>query len=115
MDGNTFAPFPHHWLQAYQVALDFVRLIHATRIEGAEMRKHARASAGSCARNLAEGSGRRSRADKHRCYGIALGELCEAVSAVEIDNGLGGCPDDQLLAVHLLGSRLNAMLTPLAR
>jgi len=55
MDGNSFAPFPHHRLQAYQVALDFVRLIHATRIEDAEMRKHARGSAGSCARNLAEG------------------------------------------------------------
>ena len=36
MDGNSFAPFPHHRLRAYQVALDFVRLIHATRIEDAE-------------------------------------------------------------------------------
>ncbi len=115
MDGNLFAPFPHHTLLAYQVALDFVRLIHSTPIADAEMRKHARASAGSCARNLAEGSGRRSRADKQRCYGIARGELCEAVAAVEVDQALGGCTAEQLRAVHLLGSRLNAMLTPLAR
>ena len=115
MDGNLFAPFPHHKLLAYQVALDFVRLVHSTPIADAEMRKHARASAGSCARNLAEGSGRTSRADKHRCYGIAQGELCEAVCAVEIDHALGGCSADHLHAVHMLGSRLSAMVTPLAR
>ena len=69
----------------------------------------------SCARNLAEGFGRTSRADKHRCYDIAQGEWCEAVSAVEIDHALGGCTAEQLHAVHLLGSRLNAMVTPLAR
>ena len=115
MDSNTFAPFPHHNLLAYQVALELVRLIHATPIADSEMRKHARGSAGSCARNLAEGARRRSRADKHRCYGIARGELCEAVSAVEVDQALGGCSAEQLQAVHQLGSRLNAMLVPLTR
>ena len=115
MDSNTIATFPHHRLQAYQVALEFVRLIHATPVADAEMRKHARSSAGSCARNLAEGSGRRSRADKQRCYSIARGELCEAVSAVEIDQALGGCSAEQLRAVHQLGGRLNAMLAPLTR
>jgi len=115
MDGNTFAPFPHHKLLAYQVALELVRLIHATPIADAEMRKHARSSAGSCARNLAEGAGRRSRADKQRCYGIARGELCEALSGVEIDEALGGCPAQRLQAVHQLASRLDAMLAPLTR
>ncbi len=115
MNGTTIPSFPHHRLQAYQVALDFVRLIHATPVADAEMRKHARNSAGSCARNLAEGSGRRSRADKQRCYGIARGELCEAVSAVEIDQALGGCSAEQLRAVHQLGSRLDAMLAALTR
>ena len=115
MDGNNFAPFPHHKLLAYQVALEFVRLIHATHIADTDCRKHARGSASSCARNLAEGAGRRSRADKHRAYGIAHGELSEAVACVELDNALGGCPDAELAAVHQLGSRLNAMITPLAR
>jgi four helix bundle protein len=115
MDGNNFAPFPHHKLLAYEVALEFVRLIHATHLSDAEMRKHGRSSAGSCARNLAEGAGRRSRADKRRCYSIAHGELCEAVSAVEIDRALGGCPAAELQAVYQLGSRLNAMVVSLTR
>ena len=47
MDSNTIAPFPHHTLLAYRVALDFVRLVHATHIADADMRKHACSSAGS--------------------------------------------------------------------
>ena len=115
MDDNNFAPFPHHTLQAYRVALEFVRLINRTRIVDADCRKHARGSAKSCARNLAEGSGRRSRGDKQRAYGIAHGELTESVASVEIDNAQGGCPDDQLHAMHMLGSRLNAIVSSLVR
>lgn len=144
MDGNNFSPFPHHKLQAFEVALEFIRLIRRTHISDAENRKHARASARSCARNLAEGAGRRSRADKRRCYSIAHGEpqwtqsslldavhggprarpklasgarieLAESVGCVEIDNAEGGCSEQQLQAVYKLGSRLNAMLTSLTR
>jgi four helix bundle protein len=115
MADNSFAPFPHHRLIAYQVALQFVRLIRTTPIADSESRKHARESASSCARNLSEGAGRKSRADKQRLYAIALGELCEAVCSVEIDNALGGCSAEQLRAVHLVGSRLVAMLRPLTR
>jgi len=115
MDGNNFSPFPHHKLQAFEVALEFIRLINRTHISEAENRKHARASARSCARNLAEGAGRRSRADKRRCYSIAHGELTESVGCVEIDNAEGGCSEQQLQAVYKLGSRLNAMVTSLTR
>jgi four helix bundle protein len=115
MDGNNFSPFPHHKLQAFEVALEFIRLIRHTHISDAENRKHERGSARSCARNLAQGAGRRSRADKRRCYSIAHGELAESVGCVEIDNAEGGCSEQQLQAVHKLGSRLNAMLTSLTR
>ena len=115
MDGNNFAPFPHHKLQAFEVALEFIRLVRATHIAEAENRKHARNSARSCARNLAEGAGRRSRADKKRAYGIAHAELTESVASVETDNAKGGCPDHELQAVYKLGSRLNAMLESLTR
>jgi four helix bundle protein len=115
MDGNNFAPFPHHKLEAFKVALEFVRLINATHIEDAENRKHARGGARSCARNLAEGAGRRSRADKRRIFSIAHGELTESVGSVEVDNAEGGCPDHELQAVYKVGSRLNAMLTSLTR
>ena len=115
MDGNSFAAFPHHRLIAYQVALEFVRLIANTPIADAESRKHANTAAAAAARNLAEGAGRRSRADKARCYVVARGELCESVASVEIDHALGGCKADHLQAVWVLGSRLDAMLAPLTR
>ena len=115
MDDNTFAPFPHHRLIAYEVALEFVRLIRSTPIADAESRKHAHSSAASCARNLAEGAGRKNRADKKRVYDYAVCELCEAVASVEIDHALGGCSAAQLLAVQVLGRRLLAMLWPLSR
>jgi len=105
--------FPHHRLDAFQVALDFVRLIKDVPIADSEMRKHARGSAGACARNLAEGAGRRSAADKARAYSIARGELCEAIASVEIDEALGGCTSEHLSAVRSTGARLDAMLRSL--
>jgi four helix bundle protein len=93
------APAPHK-LQAFHVAFELVRLIHNTHIADADCRKHARNSAGSCARNLAESAGRRSRADKRRCYSVAYGELGESVACVEIDNRLGRCPQRELDAAY---------------
>ena len=55
------------------------------------------------------------RADKRRWQSIARGELCEAVSAVEVDQALGGCSAERSRAVHQLGGPLNAMLAPLTR
>ena len=115
MDDNHFAPLPHHTLQAYHVALEFLRLVHETRIVDADNRKHARGAARSCARNLAEGSGGTFRGEKRRKYNIAHGELCESVASVEMDNAMGGCPTEQLDAVLRLGSRLNAMIQGLIR
>jgi hypothetical protein len=65
--------------------------------------------------NLSEGAGRRSRADKQRVYGIARGELCEAVASVEIDAAAGGCPPHLVHDVHRVGSRLLALLNGLLR
>lgn len=115
MDDDKFAPFPHHTLKAYHVALEFLRLIHKTRIVDADNRKHAREASKSCARNLAEGSGGTSRGEKRRKYNIAHSELCESVAAVEMDNVTDGCPTDQLAEVHRVGSRLNAMIQGLIR
>ena len=57
---------PHHRLHVWELALQLVRLVHATSIHDAECRVEARASAKSCARNIAEAAGRRSRADQRR-------------------------------------------------
>ena len=65
-------------------------LFRSLRIADARCREQARKSLVSCSLNLAEGAGRRSRADKSRVYAIALGELCEAAAALEIDSVLRG-------------------------
>src|SRR5690606_10095925 len=68
---------------AYRVAIEFATALGALRITDARLREQARKSTIGCVLNIAEGAGRRSRADKSRVYAIALGELCEAAAAVE--------------------------------
>ncbi len=82
---------PHHRLIAYQVAIEFATALGALRITDARIREQARKSTIGCVLNIAEGAGRRSRADKSRVYAIALGELCEAAAAVELAIALRAC------------------------
>jgi four helix bundle protein len=107
--------FPHHKLVAYQLALELVKLVGATRIRDANLRAQARKSAASAALNTAEGAARQSLADKSRAYAIALAECCEACAAVEIAEALGACSPEQLRAVLALGARLKNVLSRLVR
>jgi four helix bundle protein len=97
---------PHQKLIAYQLSIELVRLIHDTPIRDADQREQARKSAKSAARNLAEGAGRASRADKARVYAIARGEVCEACAAVEIAAAIGCASAEHVAAVNGLGKRL---------
>ncbi len=97
---------PHHKLIAYQLSLELLRLVYDTPIRDAEQRSEARKSAKSAARNLAEGAGRWSRADKARVYAIARGEVCEACAAVEIASTIGCASTEDVTAVNALGKRL---------
>ena len=75
MNPKPTTTLPHHQLIAYQLSIELLSLFRSLR-----------KSLVSCSLNLAEGAGRRSRADKSRVYAIALGELCEAAAALEIDS-----------------------------
>lgn len=97
---------PHHSLVAYQLSIELLRLIHATAIRDADQRAQARKSAKSAARNLAEGVGRWSKADKSRVYAIARGEVCEACAAVEIAEAIGCASAADVATVNTLGKRL---------
>ncbi len=111
MQSQSLPPsLPHHRLQAWHLALELVSLVQRVRIGDAEDRKQARAAAGACARNTAEGAGRTSRADKARVYGIARGECGECVASIEIAGAKGACAAADVAAVVALGSRLSAML-----
>ena len=101
---------PHHRLQVWQLALELVRLVHQIRIADAEDRQQARKAASSCARNIAEGAARRSRADKARVYAIARGECGETVASVELSGVKGGTAEADVQRVLELGSRVSAML-----
>ncbi len=101
---------PHHRLQVWQLALELVLLVHRIRIADAKDRQQAREAVSSCARNIAEGAARRSRADKARVYAIARGECGEAVASVELSGVKGGTADADVERVVELGSRVSAIL-----
>lgn len=101
---------PHHKLAAYHLAIEFLRRVHESPIRDAQQREQARKSAKSAARNIAEGAGRWSRADKARVYAIARGEVCEACAAVEIAAAIGGASVEDAAQVNALGKRLTDML-----
>jgi four helix bundle protein len=100
----------HHRLQVWHLALELVQRVHHIRIADADDRQQARKAASSCARNIAEGAARRSRADKARVYAIARGECGETVASVELSGAKGGSALADVQRVVELGSRVSAML-----
>jgi four helix bundle protein len=106
---------PHHYLDAYGLCLELVRLISSIRIGDPQLRAQARKSAASAALNAAEGAARESAGDKRRVFGIASGEACEACAAVEIAGALGVCAPGDVQAVLTLVSRIRRVFYPLVR
>ncbi len=106
---------PHHKLIAYQVAIQFATALGALRITDARIREQARKSTISCVLNIAEGAGRRSRADKSRVYAIALGELCEAAAGVELAIALRVVNSDDAQVGLQLAARLKNLLSRLIK
>jgi four helix bundle protein len=77
-----------HKLDAYQFAIQFLGLalevIHDVPRGHAEDIDQLRRSAKSTARNIAEGAGRRSPADKVKHYAIARGEAVESACSLDV-------------------------------
>jgi four helix bundle protein len=109
------AALPHHKLVAYQVSLEFLAAVRAAAIRDANLRDQAMRAAKSACLNIAEGAGRKSRADKARVFAIARGEACEAVAAVEIAAAAGDAGDQAARDAARIAGRLVALLTGLAR
>lgn len=83
------------------------------RISDARLREQARKSTIACVLNIAEGAGRRSRADKSRVYSIALGELCEAAAAVELAQVFRCASSEEVAQALRLAVRLKDLLSRL--
>jgi four helix bundle protein len=112
---NTSSNLPFHKLIAYDVARALVIAVVGAQIRDSGLRDQAVRAAQSAMLNTAEGAGRVSRADKARAFAIARGEASEACAAVDVAAACGHASPDAAAEVQRLGSRLYAMLTPLAR
>ena len=69
---------PHHRLQVYRKSLELLAAVRAAQVRDAKLRDEALRAAKSTCLNIAEGSGRVTRADKARAYAIARGKRQEA-------------------------------------
>ena len=72
-------------LQVYHVALEFQTLASALAVRtDAVVRDQLRRASLSCVLNIAEGAGRRSRAQKRHFYSIARGSAMECAAIVDV-------------------------------
>ena len=111
-DASRVYHLPHHRLRAYGVALELLA-VRLARITDRKLEDEAMRAAKSACLNIAEGAGRRTRADKARAYAIARGEAGEACAAVEIAVLSGQAFAPALARVLQLGANLTTMLTRL--
>ena len=72
-----------HHFRTYQLAVQFYRLAHAQDAPR-HLKDQLNRAASSIALNLAEGSAKRSAADRRRFYEIALGSCRQCESIVEL-------------------------------
>ena len=101
---------PHHRSHVYRKSLQLLAAVRAAQLRDAKVRDEAlRAAKGVCS-NIAQGSGRVTRADKARAYAIARGECVECVAAVEIAGSAGDTSADAVEAVVRLGNDVYLML-----
>jgi four helix bundle protein len=106
---------PHHRLVAFQVAVEFLSAVRVAAIRDASLRDQALRAAKSVCLNIAEGAGRKSRADKARVFAIARGEALEATAAVEIAAAAGDAGEDAAANCIRIAGRLVALLSGLIR
>src|ERR1700682_407900 len=112
---TNWTTLPHQNLIAYQVARELVVIIREVKIVEAKLRDQALRAAASACLNIAEAVGRVSEPDKARVYGIARGEGCEAVAAMDVAGSAGWCGEASAQAALAAGLRLYALLTRLSR
>ena len=106
---------PHHRLAVYRKALELLAAVRAAQIADTKLRDEASRAAKSVCLNVAEGSGRVSRADKARVYAIARGECVECVAAVEIAFAAGDALEGAAQNAVQCGTEVYLMLGALVR
>jgi four helix bundle protein len=92
-----------------------VVIVREAKIADANLRDQALRAATSACLNIAQAAGRVTAPDKARVYGIARGEGCEAVAAMDVAAAAGWCAAQSAHAALAAGLRLYALLTRLSR
>lgn len=109
--------FPHHRLDAYNVALELAVAVRALvermpRGHGSLTDQMSRASI-STVTNIAEGANRLGTGEKRQKFSIARGEVGECAACIELAARLGLVPGPDAAAALVLAGRVAAMLTRL--
>ena len=107
--------FPHDQLIAYRVARELVIAVRAAHIADSGLRDQALRAALSVGLNIAEATGRPSRADQRRVYGIARGEAAEVGAALDLAEVAGFCSAEAARPARVLAERAYALLSGLMR
>src|SRR6188768_3980026 len=112
---HSASQVPHHRLKAYAAACALLEAVRSAQIRDAKLRDQALRAASSACLNTAEGAGRSAASDHKRVFGIARGEVVEAVAAVEVAVHGGFVRTNALAPVLEAGNRVYALLTGLLR
>jgi four helix bundle protein len=112
---HSHSLLPHHRLRAYAAACTLLDTVREAQIRDAKLRDQALRAASSVCLNTAEAAGRSSLADRKRVFGIARGEVVEAVAAVEVAVRGGSARASALPAVLEAGNHVYALLSGLLR
>jgi four helix bundle protein len=115
VDMNNEMLFPFQTLDAYRVARELARRVHASKIRDRELRDQATRAAKSCFLCLCEGLPNEGTAMRHKYFVEARNSLAETVGALDLAAVIGVVRQDDADAIQQLGCRLSRMLTALLR
>ena len=107
--------FPFQRLDAYRVARELARCVHAAKIRDRELRDQATRAAKSCFLCLCEGLPNEGAAMHHKYFVESRNSLAETVGAIDLAAVIGVVRQDEADTIQRLGSRLRRILTALLR
>jgi four helix bundle protein len=104
---------PFQRLDVYQVAKEFVRLVHEAKITDAELRDQATRAAKRTFLGLCEGLPIEGQAMRRKYFNEAHASLHETLGAVDLAATIGAARGEDAEAIQRLGVRLKHMLRAL--
>ena len=107
--------FPFQRMDAYQVAKEIARRVHALEIRNAEVKDQARRASVGAFLQLSEGLPDDRPAMRRRYFGIARNSLAEVVAAVDLGVTIGAIEQADASEIDSLAHRLRGMLIALLR